>query len=705
MRYHLIKQIEKTIVDALLTSIESLMEGFSYDEINRLIEKPKLKENGDFSFPCFTLSKKARKKPNIIANELADILSSVNISYISHIKVTGPYINFYFDMNQVFTSIYSHNENNTLVGKKRKNGKKLMVEYSQPNSHKAFHVGHIRNVALGDSISRILDWAGFDVIPVNYFGDVGTHVAKCLWAFEKLGGDTLFSGSFKGEYIGGFYTKANELLSLDSLTHISFLGAQVAQISDTTEHPSDANLQIVKVMTDEGNKQVVINRTMKIGDKVAYLDNSKQLSKRKKVTPTVKGIENQGTLCSAYQLSLSKTDKSPLLLSEEAQVGVDVADLYLKIPLTHSVAEELESRKGEVSQILQRLESGEPDITALWLETRQWSLDSFKEIYAWLGAEFQHDYFESDVGTEGKELVLEYTEKGYFIHSDGAIGIDLNEEGLGFFMLLKSDGTGLYSTKDLALAKRKFDQFNIDNSIHVVDSTQSLHFQQVFKTLEKIGYEVGKNSYHLSYGQVERTDGKMSSRKGNVIYFSQLRDMISQKIRTEYLTKFDGIWTDEKIAETTKKIAVACIRYGMLNTDSKKNIVFDLNEWTKVNGNSGAYLLYTYARIQSIMHQANYQPIPVSFESLTSESETELGRAILGYDYSIEKAADTYEPHYLCLYLYDLAKAYNRFYADKKILNLKCDIEKNSRLFISYIAAKILKDGLSLLGIETIDKM
>ena len=266
------------------------------------------------------------------------------------------------------------------------------------------------------------------------------------------------------------------------------------------------------------------------------------------------------------------------------------------LPEGVGVREEFERRNREVGEVLQALESKTGEMYDLWQQTKEWSMDEFHEIYKWLEARFDHYFFESEVGEAGKQIVLEYLEKGVLVRSEGAVGADLEAYGLPFCLLLKSDGTGLYSTKDIALAQVKFEDFGIDKSVYVVDHSQSLHFQQVFRVLQMMGYQKAELCFHLAYGLVKRPDGKMSSRKGNIILFSELRRQLRQRILDKYLQQFVGQWSDEEIEEAARWVSVATIRYGMLNTDNLNEITFDLEDWVKNTGNTGSYLMYAFAR-------------------------------------------------------------------------------------------------------------
>ena len=229
----------------------------------------------------------------------------------------------------------------------------------------------------------------------------------------------------------------------------------------------------------------------------------------------------------------------------------------------------------ELTEILKQIEKGEGQYFELWKQTKDWSVELMQEVYDWAKVSFDTWYWESDVDSSSVDLVKKYYEKGLFVKDDGAIGIDLSDDKLGFCLLLKSDGTGLYATKDLELARRKFEDQHVDHSVYVVDNRQALHFKQVFKTLEKMGFEKAKDCYHLQYEMVELPDGAMSSRKGNIVPIQSLIDQMVAKIENTYLEKYKGAWSQEEIDKTANMIASGAIKFGMNRIDPNKKIVFD----------------------------------------------------------------------------------------------------------------------------------
>ena len=343
-----------------------------------------------------------------------------------------------------------------------------------------------------------------------------------------------------------------------------------------------------------------------------------------------------------------------------------------------------------------------------WLNTRQWSIDELKETFAWLNCSFDHFFYESEYGETSKDLVREFQKKGVFVESQGAVGADLSKDGLGFCVLIKRDGTALYATRDLALAQRKFEEFKIDRSIYVVDAAQTLHFQQVFRCLELMGYEQVKKCFHCSYAQVVTPEGKMSSRKGKVILMSALKERLLSKIQSEFLDKYIGEWPEAERHEAARRIALATMRYGMLNVDNNSLVVFDMDAWTSKTGNTGPYMMYAYARTRSILRELGVQTLDLSdakWDLLTDETEIDVLRLINEYHSVIESACERYSPHLVCAYVYDLAKRFSRMYQQCSVLHAETPELKLARAGLVCASGLVIQHGLSLLGIETVERM
>ena len=681
-------------------------------DLAALIEVPKDGSKGDFAFPCFTLAKSLRQAPPKIAAALAEPLRDALLDdpRYARIEAAGPYVNVTLDDARLFAERIPAILDGSFAAAGPPRGERVMIEYSQPNTHKAFHVGHTRNVSLGDACVRICRHAGFDVVAANYIGDVGTHIAKCLWYLREVHRGEIPEQD-RGAFLGEMYAAADAMLDLGNLTEAPLPKVVAARVVGITEHPEEPKWKVVSVETGDGEPRQVVcgGRGFETGDLVAYAQVGARIGKRRIEVAERKGTRSEGMILSQTELGRGKDKEAIAILPADAAPGTPVAELFRKpdaLDADVAVLDEIERRQQGVRDVLKALEAGEPELTALWKETRQWSLDEFQAIYDWLDATFDHFFYESDVGEEGKQIVLKAKEDGVLIESEGTIGADLSDAKLPFFMLLKSDGTGLYSTKDIALARRKFDEFHIDRSVYVVDASQSLHFQQVFKTLEKLGYERAKQCHHLAYGMVMVPDGKMSSRAGNVIPFVRLKHELIRHVREKFLDEFVGQWSADEIEETARRIAIATIRYGMLNQDNNKNIIFDLDEWTNPSGNTGPYLMYAYVRTRSILREIDgYALDAADWSRLDHVSERTLVRSLGRFPTVVEQAATQYEPQLLCIYLYDLSKDFSRFFRECSVKHAEDDALRAARAALTDAVGRVLAQGLGLLGIPVVERM
>lgn len=598
-----LQSLQRTLFDPVRTHIAKLLlkvfesdptfrqEGNTFDKSHLLqsfhdaLTPPPANQKGDLAFGCFQLAKSFKKNPVQIAQILSAQLKPDLL--VSDALATGPYLNFTLKpagMAELFFKPLLKNEFNKLLC--FENPPKTMIEFSQPNTHKELHVGHMRNACLGDSLVKVLRKVGFEVISSTFPGDQGTHVAKCLW-YLKNKNQEAEPNTGKGEWLGKMYSQAHLLL--------------------------------------------------------------------------------------------------------EDQIGS---------PLE-------EKNREELTDILRQLESKSGEYYDLWLKTRQWSIDQMLSVYNWLGISFDHWYWESEVDAESLSYVNKLLSDGKLVRSQGAVGMDLNDINLGFCMLLKSDGTGLYATKDLELARRKFRDFNIDRSVYVVDLRQALHFQQIFAVLKRLGFEKAENCYHLQYNFVELPDGAMSSRKGNIVPLTSLTQKMQDKIRIEYLSRYNGEWSSSEIDLVAAQVAQGAIKYGMVKIDNNKKIVFDMQEWLRLDGDSGPFIQYSAARIQSLLDKVGVAPDSetTNWDLLQHESEHQLMSHLLNSFTVLAQTAETYRPSIICTYLFETAQKFNRFYHDCSVMQAESQDLRSARLCLCKTTLEVLKLGLEVLGIPVPKRM
>ncbi|MFN7453355.1 MAG: arginine--tRNA ligase, partial [Pseudobdellovibrionaceae bacterium] len=567
--------LKRQIAAELLKAVQATYgDVISASELYDLLVDPPNPQMADFAFGCFVLSKSLKKAPPQVATELQAKFASQ--PGFASVQAAGPYLNFKFSLELIGEKLMSpiltgaHFRDPQLV----ENAPKTMIEYSQPNTHKEIHVGHMRNACLGDSLVKLHRYCGFDLISSTFPGDVGTHVAKCLW-YLKFHNQEPLPSKGKGEWLGRIYSKAH----------------------------------------------------LKLEDELGTLQEEKN--------------------------------------------------------------------RESLTEILKQLESGRGEYFDLWKETRQWSVDLMNSVYQWAGIEFDRWYWESEVDAESVQFVKKLFEQGKLVRSEGAIGMNLEEDNLGFCLLLKSDGTGLYATKDLELARRKFQDFKVKKSIYVVDMRQALHFKQVFKVLEKLGFEEAKDCFHLQYNFVELPDGAMSSRKGNIVPLMELVSRMETHVKSQYLSRYENEWSSEEISQVASQVAQGAIKYGMLRMDTNKKIVFDMNEWLKIDGESGPFVQYSCARIQSLQGKVTVSSqAKVNWKLLTHDGERALLQHLMHFHGIVLNSTLNYKPSMLCTYLYELAKKFNYFYHECSIGQAETEDLKLTRLQLSQAVGKVLSQGL-----------
>lgn len=360
----------------------------------------------------------------------------------------------------------------------------------------------------------------------------------------------------------------------------------------------------------------------------------------------------------------------------------------------------------EAQQMLLKWEKNDEQVRNLWKEMNSWVYDGFSKTYKRLGVDFDQVQYESDTYILGKDIIQQGLLSGVLYRKeDGSVWCDLRDEGLDEKLLLRSDGTSVYMTQDLGTAVQRFRENDIQKLIYTVGNEQDYHFSVLFKIIKKLGYGWAENLYHLSYGMVELPEGKMKSREGTVVDADDLIQEMYEtaKEKAEDLGKMDQLSEEEK-ERSYETVGIGALKYFMLKVDPRKKMLFNPKESIEFNGNTGPFIQYTYARIQSLLAKANYEDRKVTSYEL-SESEKDLIMNIANFKDVISKAADTFSPAIMANYVYDLVKSYNSFYQNNPILNQDDENTRQFRLELSDLTAKIIKKGLGLLGIGTVDRM
>lgn len=568
--------MKEVIAQILKKALAKLNVKLSEAEILKYIEVPPSMEMGDFAFPCFFLASILKEAPHEIAIEIREKISEIPEEF-EDINSNGPYVNFFVNReNQIFDTL------NEILSKKEKYGKpdikeknKIMIEFSQPNTHKAFHVGHIRGTSLGESISRILEFHGNKITRANYSGDTGMHVAKWLWCYTK------------------FHAK---------------------------EKLTNEESWIAKIYVDAAKK---------------------------------------------YDLS------------EKNQKEVEVINWAME--------------KKENKKLMQ-----------LWEKSRKYSIDSWKKIYKELNTKFDVHFFESEVEKRAKDLAYDLRDKKIAVKSDEAIIMNLKKYNLGVWILLRKDGTVLYSAKDIALAEKKFSKFNIDSNITIIGAAQTLHMMQLAKTLELMkSPNANKNSF-VPFSEVRLPTGKMSSRTGeNILYSDFMKEMID--FSKKQIKKRDAKISKTELEKRALKISVAAIKYSMLKQSANKNIIFSKEDALNFEGDSGPYLLYSYARANSILKKAkNHVEKKSNYTEEIEDEEIKLIKFLAQFPEIVASARKNLNPSQIANYSYKIAQSFNEFYHACPVIDSKNE-DFRKKIVQSFIFT--MKNSLDLLGIEVLEKM
>jgi arginyl-tRNA synthetase len=367
----------------------------------------------------------------------------------------------------------------------------------------------------------------------------------------------------------------------------------------------------------------------------------------------------------------------------------------------------------EAREMLRKWEAGDVETVSLWETMNTWVYAGFEETYKALGVDFDKIYYESQTYLEGKEKVLEGLAKGVFYKKeDGSVWADLTADGLDEKLLLRSDGTSVYMTQDIGTAKLRFDDYPINKMVYVVGNEQNYHFQVLSLLLDKLGFAFGKGLVHFSYGMVELPEGKMKSREGTVV---DADDLVAEMIQTakdtsKELGKLDG-YTEEEAHEVAKIVGLGALKYFILKVDPRKNMVFNPKESIDFNGNTGPFVQYAYARIQSVLRKSGMVgtgsalSVFVHPEVSISEKEVHLIQLLAEFPAIVQEAADSFSPAVIANYVYELVKEYNQFYHDYSILGEANAELRKFRLVLSANVGKTIQTGFGLLGIDVPERM
>ncbi|CAA0162873.1 arginine--tRNA ligase [Tenacibaculum maritimum] len=555
---------------------------------------------GDITVVVFPLLRYKKGNPVQIGEDLGNYLVAA-IPEVTNYNVVKGFLNLVID-DRFYTDFFNSIHTNVNYGLQAtaKNEQAMLVEYSSPNTNKPLHLGHVRNVLLGYSVSEIIKASGKKVYKTQIINDRGIHICKSMLAWQKFGhGATPESTGLKGDkLVGNYYVKFDQ----------------------------------------EYKKE--------IADLIAH-GHPEETAKK----------------------------EAPLFL--------------------------------EAQEMLRKWEAGDKEVVALWEMMNGWVYTGFDVTYKNIGVDFDKLYYESNTYLLGKDIIEEGLSSGVFYKKeDGSVWCDLTSDGLDEKLVLRSDGTAVYMTQDIGTAvQRSKDMPDVNGMVYTVGNEQDYHFKVLFLILKKLGYSWAEQLYHLSYGMVDLPSGKMKSREGTVVDADDLMDEMTGTARSisQELGKLEG-YSEEEKEKLYKIIGLGALKYFILKVDPKKRILFDPKASVDFQGNTGPFIQYTYARIQSILRKATFDYSKECTVAL-HEKEKELIKQLTLYPETIQLAAANYSPALIANYTYELVKEFNSFYQNVSILG---EEDQNKKIFRVQLAKKVadtIKSAFSLLGIQVPERM
>jgi len=576
---------------------------------------------GDYTVVVFPFTRLARKKPEEIGRELGEWMQD-HLDSVTHFNVIKGFLNLSISdayWRDFLQEVYKDDG----YGLQPARDERFMVEFSSPNTNKPLHLGHIRNILLGWSVSRLYEAAGYEVVRVQIVNDRGIAICKSMLAWLKYGeGTTPDSSGVKGDhFVGKFYV----------------LFEQKFQEEYLAWQQSEAGQAVLR--------------------------------DKKKADQTEKDFFR------AFKNTY---------FNEYSKLGAEARDMLLK------------------------WEAGDPDTVALWKKMNGWVYEGFDETYQKLGVDFHKTYYESDTYLSGKDIVEEgLGNEVFYRKEDGSVWIDLENAKLDHKLLLRSDGTSVYMTQDLGTARMRYDDYGARRMVYVVGNEQNYHFQVLFEILKRIEEPYADGLYHLSYGMVDLPTGKMKSREGTVVDADDLIAEVIEEARTNSLDR--GTIADlspEEQEEIVRKVGLAALKFFIVKVHPQKRMVFDPKESVDLQGQTGPYVQNAYVRIQSVLRKAGEldEKAAAGYAELLID-ERDLIARLHAFPEAIRQAAEQYDPSEVANYCYDLAKAYHKFYHDHSILRADSQEAMAFRLQLSMAVARVLKNGMDLLGIEMPDRM
>ncbi len=611
---------------------------------------------GDVTVVVFPMLRFVKGNPVQIGTQIGEYLQK-HVAEVAKCNVVQGFLNIVIE-DSYYLNFFNSIKDEVDYGYVKSTSKDaIMVEYSSPNTNKPLHLGHIRNNLLGYSVAEILKASGKKVYKTQIINDRGIHICKSMLAWQQFGdGETPESSGLKGDHLVGKY-------------YVEFEKRNNEEIANFLYKAIDGDYSNYEKLRDDFEPKIKVWKDKK--DK--------------------------------YESIISKpkpyTSPEHVIISDFLKFNAEIVGLLKKETYL----------MGEAQEMLRKWEAGDAEVVSLWKKMNSWVYVGFDTTYKNLGVDFDKLYYESDTYLLGRDVVKDGLEKGvFFKKEDGSVWIDLTDEGLDEKIVLRSDGTAVYMTQDIGTAIQRVTDFpDINGMVYTVGNEQDYHFKVLFLILKKLGYSWAEQLYHLSYGMVDLPSGKMKSREGTVVDADDLiqnMEETAESISAE-LGKLEG-YSEEEKKGLYRTIGLGALKYYILKVDPKKRILFNPEESVDFQGNTGPFIQYTYARIQSILRKAeDVRSSAVETSLELHEKEKELLKGIQLFPETVQLAAENFSPALIANYTYDLVKEFNSFYQQVSILGEPDEQKKQFRVLLSQKVGEVIQSAFKLLGIDVPERM
>lgn len=630
-------------IKALLLENSLSVFGVKIDEKLIQFQKTRKDVDGDMTLVVFPFVKVLKSSPAIVGEDIGRFLKE-KLEEVESYHIVSGFLNITLT-NKYWQNILLEMSKDEMFGcSSRLSGQMYMVEYSSPNTNKPLHLGHMRNIFLGYSVSEILKANGHEVVKTQIINDRGIHICKSMVAWEQFASkdangnrETPDSTGMKGDHFVGKY-------------YIEF-----------DQQVTKQGFELATSWKESNYAESIISEEAK---------------------------EKLPGLFTAY--SNAEDDKKK-------------TSIYRKIA---AFAVPFAQLTQDAKEMLVKWEANEPEAYSLWETMNNWVYKGFDKTYERMEVDFDKIYYESKTYLTGRDLVKDGLEKGVFYKKDdGSVWVDLTDEGLDEKLVLRADGTAVYMTQDIGTAIQRFKDFpNLNGVIYTVGNEQDYHFQVLFLILKKLGYDWAKNCYHLSYGMVDLPDGKMKSREGRVVDADDLMEEVVQmaKDSTQERGHIEGMSEIER-ENLYETIGMGGLKYYLLKVDPQKRMKFNPDESIELNGNTGPFIQYAYARINSLMTKVEL--VNPETEMAIDQAEKDLIKQLNEFPLVIKEAGTNFSPSLIANYTFELVKNYNSFYQAFSVMKEENIALKNARILISQNTGKVIHTAMRLLGIHVPNRM